>query len=62
MPLDPVPGLLSRATELLEAEFGALPEFEPAVDTAAVTRVLEATAHRLADNYPTSTLSMPGRC
>ena len=52
MPLDPVPGLLSRATELLEAEFGALPEFEPAVDTAAVTRVLEATAHRLADNYP----------
>jgi glutamate/tyrosine decarboxylase-like PLP-dependent enzyme len=52
MPLDPVPGLLSRATELLEAEFGALPEFESAVDTAAVARVLESTAHRLADNYP----------
>jgi glutamate/tyrosine decarboxylase-like PLP-dependent enzyme len=49
---DPVPGLLSRATELLEAEFGALPPFEAALDTAAVAQVLEATAHRLADNYP----------
>ena len=52
MPLDPVPGLLSRATELLEAEFGALPEFGPVIDTAAMARILEATAHRLADNYP----------
>jgi glutamate/tyrosine decarboxylase-like PLP-dependent enzyme len=52
MPVDPVPGLLSRATELLEAEFGALPEFGPAADTAAIAQVLEATAHRLADNYP----------
>ena len=52
MPLDPVPGLLSRATELLEAEFGALPEFGPVADSAAMARVLEATAHRLADNYP----------
>ena len=52
MPLDPVPGLLSRAAEVLEAEFGALPEFEPAADTAAIARVLEATARRLADNYP----------
>ena len=49
---DPVPGLLSRATELLEAEFGALPAFETAVDAGAIAEVLEATAHRLADNYP----------
>jgi glutamate/tyrosine decarboxylase-like PLP-dependent enzyme len=53
---DPVPGLLSRATELLEAEFSALPSFEPAthtdVDLKAVASVLEETAHRLRDNYP----------
>jgi glutamate/tyrosine decarboxylase-like PLP-dependent enzyme len=49
---DPVPGLLARATELLEAEFSSLPAFEPAVDTAAIAQVLEATAHRLGDNYP----------
>jgi tyrosine decarboxylase/aspartate 1-decarboxylase len=52
MPNDPVPGLLSRATELLEAEFAALPAFEPASDLNAVARVLEATATRLGDNYP----------
>ena len=49
---DPVPGLLARATELLEAEFGALPAFETAANTDAMARVLEATARRLADNYP----------
>src|SRR5580692_2816716 len=56
---DPVPGLLSRATELLKAEFSTLPPFEPADQTdsdvtarAAVARVLEETAHRLGDNYP----------
>ena len=49
---DPVPGLLTRATELLEAEFGALPAFETAVDTDKIARILEATAHRLGDNYP----------
>jgi tyrosine decarboxylase/aspartate 1-decarboxylase len=53
---DPVPGLLSRATELLEAEFAALPAFaadpRPSMETDAMARVLEATAHRLADNYP----------
>ena len=53
---DPVPDLLSRATELLEAEFAALPVVEPAsetgVDSAAIARVLETTAHRLGDNYP----------
>jgi glutamate/tyrosine decarboxylase-like PLP-dependent enzyme len=56
MPNDPVPGLLRRATEALEAEFAALPDFEPALesaaDTAAMARVLEAAAHRLGDNYP----------
>ncbi|MGA3047911.1 MAG: aminotransferase class I/II-fold pyridoxal phosphate-dependent enzyme [Terracidiphilus sp.] len=56
MPLDPVPSLLSRATEVLEVEFSALPSIEtpglPAPDQAAITNVLEETAHRLADNYP----------
>jgi glutamate/tyrosine decarboxylase-like PLP-dependent enzyme len=41
---------------LLEAEFGALPPFEPtletAVDAEAMGRVLETTARRLGDNYP----------
>src|ERR1039458_7743370 len=53
---DPVPGLLRRATEALEAEFAALPDFEPALesatDTAAMARVLETVPHRLGDNYP----------
>src|SRR5580658_1701564 len=49
---DPVPGLLSRATELLEAEFETLPAFESAADLNAMARVLEETAHRLGDNYP----------
>ncbi|MGA8730425.1 MAG: aminotransferase class V-fold PLP-dependent enzyme [Terracidiphilus sp.] len=53
---DPVPSLLSRATEVLEAEFGSLPAFEPALESAAdleaMQRVLEATAHRLGNNYP----------
>jgi glutamate/tyrosine decarboxylase-like PLP-dependent enzyme len=52
MPKDPVPGLLSRATELLEAEFKALPAFQAAPDAGAMAQVLRATAHRLADNYP----------
>src|ERR1035437_7486568 len=56
MPMDPVPGLLSRATELLEEQFGALPAFEPAcesvADPAAIAAVLEQTASRLGDNYP----------
>lgn len=56
MPNDPVPGLLARATEVLEAEFGRLPAFDPAPESAAspeeMARVLEATAHRLGDNYP----------
>jgi len=49
---DQVPGLLSRATELLEAEFSSLPPFETAVDPGAMAQVLQATARRLADNYP----------
>jgi glutamate/tyrosine decarboxylase-like PLP-dependent enzyme len=49
---DPVPGLLSRASEVLEAEFGSLPAFESASDQTAMAQVLEATAHRLGDNYP----------
>jgi glutamate/tyrosine decarboxylase-like PLP-dependent enzyme len=49
---DPVPSLLSRATELLESEFAALPPFHSAFDTEAVAGVLEQTAHRLGDNYP----------
>jgi len=52
MPKDPVPTLLSRASALLAEHFSSLPAFEPAVDTAAMERVLEATAHRLGDNYP----------
>ncbi len=54
MPQDPVPGLLSRATEVLEAEFRALPEFdvEPGLSAEAMAEVLEAAARRLGDNYP----------
>lgn len=49
---DPVPGLLARATELLEAEFDDLPSASWNVDLAAAERVLAETAHRLGDNYP----------
>jgi glutamate/tyrosine decarboxylase-like PLP-dependent enzyme len=52
MPLDPVPGLLSRATELLEAEFAALPTVTNLVDSDAMAQVLAETAHRLGNNYP----------
>jgi tyrosine decarboxylase/aspartate 1-decarboxylase len=52
MPADPVPDLLSRATELLEAEFASLPAFAPVRGSESMTQVLEAVAHRLADNYP----------
>ncbi len=54
MPQDPVPGLLSCATEILEAEFGALPAFdaEPGSNAEAMAEVLETVAHRLGDNYP----------
>ena len=52
MPHDPVPELLARATEALEAEFGTLPEFQAWLDSGAVLEVLEETAHRLGENYP----------
>jgi len=52
MPQDQVPGLLARATGRLETEFASLPAFQPAVDAAAIERVLDETAHRLGDNYP----------
>src|ERR1700678_1460438 len=54
MAKDPVPELLARATEALEAEFGALPEFEAelGLGSDAMASVLNETAHRLGDNYP----------
>jgi glutamate/tyrosine decarboxylase-like PLP-dependent enzyme len=56
MPNDPVPDLLVRATEVLEGEFGSLPDFDAASDTArnpeAMARVLDTVAHRLGNNYP----------
>jgi tyrosine decarboxylase / aspartate 1-decarboxylase len=56
MSTDPVPGLLARATEALEAEFGRLPAFDPAPESAStpeeMAQVLAETAHRLGNNYP----------
>ena len=54
MPKDPVPELLTRATEALEAEFASLPEFEgePGLDPMAMAAVLNEAARRLGDNYP----------
>jgi tyrosine decarboxylase/aspartate 1-decarboxylase len=56
MPHDPVPELLGRATETLEAEFAGLPPSGGApaaeADRAAIASVLDATARRLGDNYP----------
>lgn len=57
---DPVPDLLTQATDALEAEFAhALgqefaidADHKSAIDKAAMERVLDATARRLADNYP----------
>jgi tyrosine decarboxylase / aspartate 1-decarboxylase len=54
MAKDPVPELLARATEALEAEFAALPGFEaePGPAIGELAAVLEETARRLGDNYP----------
>ncbi len=52
MAKDCVPELLARATEELEAEFGALPPFGEPLPQAAMEWVLETVAHRLRDNYP----------
>jgi tyrosine decarboxylase / aspartate 1-decarboxylase len=52
MPTDPVPDLLSRATELLEREFTALPAWEPIASDERMAKVLADVAHRIGDNYP----------
>ena len=56
MPIDPLPELLSRAAERLEAEFRALPVVEaqenPARDLARISAVLDETAALLGNNYP----------
>jgi glutamate/tyrosine decarboxylase-like PLP-dependent enzyme len=56
MPKDFVPEMLSRATEVLEREFGALPRYEPArpsdANIEAMAAVLEETAHHMGNNYP----------
>jgi tyrosine decarboxylase / aspartate 1-decarboxylase len=62
MPKDPVPELLRRAANQLEAEFADLPDYGPkpatesglesGPDFDAMARVLDATARRLGDNYP----------
>jgi len=58
MPHDPVPELLRRATDLLEAEFARLPEYGQQAgagsdaDRDAIDEVLETVAQRLGDNYP----------
>ncbi len=54
MPRDSVPEMLDSALKVLEAEFGNLPDFQAELGASneAMAEVLEATAHRLADNYP----------
>jgi tyrosine decarboxylase / aspartate 1-decarboxylase len=54
MPKDPVLELLIRATEGLEREFRALPDYEPGwpADPESMAAVLQDTARRLGDNYP----------
>jgi glutamate/tyrosine decarboxylase-like PLP-dependent enzyme len=51
---DPVPRLLGRATEVLDAEFSRLPDSAQPADCSdeALSRVLDDVAHRLGDNYP----------
>ena len=53
---DPIPELLARATEALQAEFESLPAYRPArgsdSNTEALAQVLGETARRLGDNYP----------
>ena len=54
MAKDPVPELLARATEALEAEFAFSFGFgsEPVAGADGLAAVLEETARRLGDNYP----------
>ena len=50
---DPVPELLARAAQTLEAGFASLPPWEPSVPGAErIESVLDEVAHRLGDNYP----------
>jgi len=51
MAKDPVPELLTRATEVLEAFFPGLGE-DPVPGGDRLAEVLEETARRLGDNYP----------
>jgi tyrosine decarboxylase/aspartate 1-decarboxylase len=58
MPTDLVPGLLARASEVLEREFGSLPAVDSVLsdsdgtDSQMLAKVLEETAQRLGNNYP----------
>jgi tyrosine decarboxylase / aspartate 1-decarboxylase len=53
---DYIPDLLAQAGAVLQQQFEALPEFEPArnsdADREEMAAVLEETARRLGDNYP----------
>jgi tyrosine decarboxylase / aspartate 1-decarboxylase len=49
---DPVPGLLTRATRSLEAEFAHLPGYDSAIQESAIAEILDVVAHRMGDNYP----------
>jgi glutamate/tyrosine decarboxylase-like PLP-dependent enzyme len=52
MPTDPVPDLLSHATELLEQEFASLPAWQSIATNGRMAHILADVAHRLGDNYP----------
>ena len=52
MPTDPVPGLLLRATELLEQEFAALPACQAIAVDDRMSEVLADVARRLGNNFP----------
>ncbi|MGA7831870.1 MAG: aminotransferase class V-fold PLP-dependent enzyme [Terracidiphilus sp.] len=52
MPKDPVPALLSQATERLEEQFTSLPDFDSALSPDTLAPVLDEVARRLGDNYP----------
>lgn len=56
MAKDPVPTLLTLATEALMAQFAGLPPFEPATaganDDDRMAEVLQTVAERMGDNFP----------
>jgi len=66
MPQDPVPGLLIRATELLEQQFAALPAagpaFESAADPSAMAKFWRVWRAGWATTTLISILFMRGRC